>query len=37
MMGAVRSACDVGRMLEALSILLENQGRSQATPLAAGV
>jgi len=35
--GAVLSPCDVGRMLEALSVLPEKQGRSQAAPLAAGV
>ncbi len=32
-----RLACGFGKMLETLSILLKNQGRSQATPLAAGV
>ena len=36
-MGVARSSCGFGKMLEALSILHENQGQSQAAPLAAGV
>ena len=34
---AVLSQCDCGRMLEALGILPEKQGRSQAELLASGV